>query len=600
MYRNSLNVCFRIIETLAYNPVVSRKKDGLTVPLERINKHYFLLLAILISCSFAPGAISDPTGYPKFILLLILSLYVLTSFNFWNHYIKSKNKVFVTQVSACSLILILCNWDSFNNVSSLIGEYGRYFGLLSCLSYFMIALFVYYRDEIDDRVIFKALLVSGVFALSYGLFQSLGFDPVNWENLFNFNSVFGSFGNPNFFASFVAIFTTGIVVNYKFMSVLLGRTLSIIFVSVVVPIAGFLLYRNESLQGFAVLLIGLISQLLLLLLRVVSFYKQFCILLTVSITSVFSYLGFLGIGPLSNYLATETGVFRREFLSVGIRSLSENLWFGVGFNSYEFYFRRLRSNEYASLAGSDSVADSSHNLFLDYALGGGIMVLGIVIWLLFNAASSEYQDFVTSAKDNESKLSLLPIWLGLFAQSMVSTPYVTHLFWLWVLSSLMLRKTRDRIFRLKLQCSLAKRYSSILRLLTLPSLIRTPSFSRSLWGFQLIGSLALFARVLVPSVAHEVGFQHAVTERNGEALVRSMDSEFISATQSRFVIQVVYQSGLHDLANKLSLLSTDRFPRDFELVRLRYELAQNSANSEEKARIAAIGRFLDPLWIPNR
>jgi O-antigen ligase len=479
--------------------------------------------------------------------------------------------------------------------SMLAGNQGRYNGVITSCCLILLLWVIFSDQRIKGEFFFWPLILSGVFQICYGILQALKLDPVIWENPFNYNPIFGTFGNPNHFSAFVGFFLVALLSNRHFVVLRLGILKANLIIVFSLGAGSFTLLRNESLQGLLVFVVGIGVYVIFFVIRLERLWERIVFFSIIFLISPFLYLGFLGLGPLGSILSTESGIYRSEYLSIGLRIIQSHIAFGIGADSYEEYFRSFKPIKFDLDRGQSLNVDSSHNLLIDMGLNFGliflILFLGLTVLCLYSGVK-----FETSEPVDDSRMVLLPMFITIFLQSLVSTPYVTHQFWLWVLMALMLRKIashRDsQSTKILVKTLFTKKISPLKTVRKLSEAILVVS------QIVIISVLFLFSFQIS---THEYRFQRAILNKDGESLIAMSESNWLTPAQSRYTVQVVYQAGLFQQARKLNEELFSRYPRDFELALLLYEqLTRHQSNdlSSIKAIISRI-KAIDPSWKPK-
>lgn len=183
-------------------------------------KYLLALLLLGTSLAFNPLLNTEAFEYPKLIALVVLGgvLTVVNILAFWNKPMKWRFSLEWLFLGLILLSQVLAFVFSANQDVALIGRGMRYQGLLTEINYLLVffnsyLFFKKYRDE-ETRGIFHWLIFLLLAACAMALVgyssQVIIFDPV----LF-YDRVFGSFGNPNYLASFLIVLLPLYVIAYR-------------------------------------------------------------------------------------------------------------------------------------------------------------------------------------------------------------------------------------------------------------------------------------------------------------------------------------------------------------------------------------------------
>ena len=163
------------------------------------------LVAVTTVAFWTPAP--DAFGLPKATLLWIgtLALAALGAARvLWERTIRLPRSPWAIAVAALVVAVVVTTLASPTLALSVVGEYNRYTGLLSYVSFAIVGLVVIRTFDVDEA----ALLLRGLTALvavvgAYGLLQVLDLDPYEF-GVQDIGAV-GTMGNANIFAGFLAI-----------------------------------------------------------------------------------------------------------------------------------------------------------------------------------------------------------------------------------------------------------------------------------------------------------------------------------------------------------------------------------------------------------
>jgi hypothetical protein len=220
---------------------------------ERFNLNNLVTFCLLlVTITTTPIFSFDPINVPRFSLLVIFGMLICFQIYFNRKTIRSNRYKLI--------ILLLIFFGTFIIISMLTSQMPwpeRIYGVegrnLGSLTYFMLAFILLGTVLSDIKSIGPKLVsilnFSGIVSALYGLIQLLGLDPFDWIN--PYSPVFGFFGNPNFFASFIGIASSGAinkVIDAKTKGIYKLGWIFIIFLYILV-ITG-----SKSQQGVLVLI----------------------------------------------------------------------------------------------------------------------------------------------------------------------------------------------------------------------------------------------------------------------------------------------------------------------------------------------------------
>jgi O-antigen ligase len=327
----------------------------------------------------------DAFNYPKLMLLSmgVLALFLTQALRYQYPLRRDSLKSLDYYLFGNIVILILI--ASFNNLGSfhtLWGSFGRANGIITkvCLILITIVYFRYSNSETTKKFFFlitSLLILEGI----YAVVQLNGADPIPWIN--PYNNIFVTTGNPNFAAALFAILVT---LSFRFVFLAKTRTYRLL---ALIPVAGgsYFSYSTKSVQGILVIAFGIF---LVGLIATIRFTKsrntRFLSLTALLVPGVFILAGILNSGPLAKFLFQETLLVRWHYWKVAINILRDNLWSGVGNDSYGDYYRFYREEWFVDKYGINLISTNAHNVALQWGSDSGI--LGILIYLSFGLVAT--------------------------------------------------------------------------------------------------------------------------------------------------------------------------------------------------------------------
>ena len=406
----------------------SKGKSGLKEKTPLINQ--ILLFCSAITLILNPE-IQDPFNSPKFWLLILMAAFML------GHIFVSR-KIIFSNIASKILALILTIFLIFNLISSLktndlftafMGDSLRRNGFITyiSLSIVMLTTAIYFRITSIKRLSLYAL-ITGTLLTIYGLMQISGVDFIEWNN--PYNAIISTVGNPNFAAAIMAIMAIIIfapALNSDFSKAI--RASSLILTCIII----YTIYLSNARQGLLTFLIG--SGIYIIVWSFIKSKKLGYIFATAGIiTSIFSVLGMLQIGPLTNLLYKGSVTVRGYYWDAGIKMVQSNPIFGVGSDSYGNYFKEFRDMSYPLKYGFGITSSNAHNLPIQIFATLGIFA-GITYLLLLLYIFQLGIKLIKSKQGNDRLLvaSIFSAWLAYHAQSIISIDNIGISIWGWML-----------------------------------------------------------------------------------------------------------------------------------------------------------------------
>lgn len=387
------------------------------------------LAALLITIVFYPS-VQDPFNSPKFWVLIIFTSYFFGKYFFNLRYSIQRFKFFSSLVLIFimgQLIIVFLHYRNF--YTSFFGETQRRLGFLSYFSLSILILITVTVNRISFyNLISKYVLFTLATVSTYGFLQHFGVDFVKWNN--PYNSVISTVGNPNFSAALM-----GILLIVSFGNLLLKevkKKLNFYFSLGICLISGITIYFSQARQGLLIMIFGILM-LFSYKIYLLNHNLGKLVFSALIISSTFSILGMLKIGPLQNILYKPSVSVRGFYWRAALLMFRNQPLTGVGIDNYGSYFKQYREVNYSLNYGFDLTSTNAHNVFLQLLSTGGIFV-GLSYLLLtlstFVMAMSQLrrQNF---ANKNEYYI-IFVAWLAFQAQSIISIDNFGVTIWGWI------------------------------------------------------------------------------------------------------------------------------------------------------------------------
>ena len=374
----------------------------------------------------------DPFNPVKLALILITAAWLL------GHLLSNLRTVTRHAVDRQLILLILlftaalliATLATDNKRIALIGDNQRNNGLLMYLGLTVTLLTAAFN--LNLRNILKTLqttLFLGAFLAIYGLFQISGVDIVKWNN--PYNAVISTVGNPNFAASIMAIMSTislGLMLNSG-----VGKAFRI-FSFLACSLSLTAIYLSDARQGLIGIAIGF-GIYLSIWIHGRSKLFGYSFISIGAIIGVFSILGMLQIGPLTNFLYKGSVTVRGYYWRAGFEMFKENPILGVGIDRYGAFFKEYREVGYPLNYGFNITSTNAHNLPIQIFATGGLL-LGVTYLLLNAFVIWRAIIGLKSLQGNERLLlaTIFSAWMVYQATSFISIDSPGIAVWGWLLA----------------------------------------------------------------------------------------------------------------------------------------------------------------------
>jgi len=376
-------------------------------------------------------ALNDPFNAPKSWVLSISAFWLFgwLIFNFKN-YIGNKTLRQASILAATFLATLVIAWLATDNkFVGFFGQYGRKTGLLeyfSFLIFFLVAAYIIrlHRTAVLENAIVVVGSVSGI----YGFFQHYKIDFIKWNYLYN--SVLGTMGNPDFAGAIMAIL---LVLNFGVAIAASHKTWLRAVAGFNVLLLAVVIVFSQVRQGLLAAALGIAFIALVWIYQRNKRASQ--ILTGLSIVAGLGVIaGMLNVGPLTRFFYKISVTYRGDYWRAALHMFIHHPLFGVGLDRYGAYFRQYRDVTQTLRRGPLVTADAAHDVPLQLAATGGILVL-----LAFVAITgfTLWRGIVALRKTQGSTQILVAVifgaWLTYQAQSLISIDNIGIAIWGYIL-----------------------------------------------------------------------------------------------------------------------------------------------------------------------
>jgi O-antigen ligase len=405
---------------------------------------------VLVNLFFLPF-FDDPFGLPKLWLMLLVTATLYISFVI-NRKELHLNKLLVFATSIFFLTLLTGFLFSESSVSRiLLGTWQRNNGFLC---YFCFTIFFIYTASLKSDTIQLKLLTSlsilGGFQSIYGILQFIGVD-FNWGR--EDSSAILTLGNSNFASSFLAVtgLSTLVLIIYNQGT---ARLRIVLVMSLLIHL--FLLSKIQVLQGLVLFFMGatfLIFHILFFSKR--TSFKNFKLYPRFILTSLFLLVITFGFVMQRELSRVGLGSFkeRNYYWLNAINMFKDNIFFGVGIDSYGDWYRVYRTQQEIDYIGTvANYSDNAHSVPFQMISTGGILLFsGYLILTLFVLKCG-----FKSMKNSNAKFlngSIFILWFMLQMQSMISVDQIGLAIWNWIIAGVIVNNSyidnSDKVFSVK-------------------------------------------------------------------------------------------------------------------------------------------------------
>jgi O-antigen ligase len=530
---------------------------------------------------------TDPFNLPKMMILTIGACTIL--FLVLNNFLITRQRVDKRVTIAAAVFLIaLLNSFLFSGApltQQFFGAYGRNTGLLTHIM--LLILFVastqLYRKEHFNQVR-KMLFLAGVFNLVICAFELLKLNPQGVTDSYAYGLI-GTFGNPNFLASFIAI------AMMAPLSALFEKNASVLYrviCSSVVIVTLFMILKSQAKQGIIVSIAGFT---VILFFYVSKKFKSVTLnSIYLAITAIGSIVGILGMlqkGPLTSFLYKPSVSYRGEYWAAGINMFKTHVLHGVGLNSYGDWYRASRRVSALEAPGARVTTNTAHNVFIDYAASGGIILLFAYVAIVGLALLSAWRVFRRMNEFDITFVSLFTAWICYLIQSVISIDQIGISVWGWILPGILIAMDKSN-YLIETNPNEAKNTKKNPKFTNLNGATRATNRSPL---FIVLGA-AIGLLISFPAQRADISWKNAQDTTNADTLISSGKMWPMNEYKLSRVIVALYSSKLNNQALELINTGTKEFPRSSGMWQFLYYIPNSTPAEKNYAREKII--LLDP------
>ena len=388
----------------------------------------------------------DPVNVAKMVLAVgvgfsIIAILIKNGLlNFWRY--QKSTTILLTLFIIAGLISIFASTSPL--VQNIYGVFGRNTGFLTYLGLAgILAGAASISEKENYHKLTKGLIAVGLVNVGICALEIAGFNVFGFNNIYN--TILGTFGNPNFISSFLGIFISAFLAYVSSPNTNKWLRIS---APLIIALAFYEVLYSNSIQGVVVTFIGFgIVGFFLVRAHLKKLIFQVGYLIVASIAAIFGAAGALQMGPLTQYIYKTSVSLRGEYWRAGLKMGLDHPFTGVGFDAYGDWYRFSRSASAMILPGPKTVTNSAHNVNIDIFAYGGFPVFLAYLSLLVIAAVAVVKVINRTSGYDKYFVPLATAWVCYQAQAMISINQIGLAVWGWALTGAVIgyeRATREK------------------------------------------------------------------------------------------------------------------------------------------------------------
>jgi hypothetical protein len=554
----------------------------LPINAEKVTSRILATGTFLTTIFVISSVVTDPVNVTKHFLLGATAFAAITSAG--SNGIKivcTQSKFYVFSVIAFVLFMLNAVINSNSPFAqNLYGTYGRNTGFIAYFSLTLVSLSaLMLRRSESFKYLIYGLFGAGFINVFYCAWAWAFGDFIGWSNVYN--TILGTFGNPNFIGAFLGIFLS---VLFAYI-VAPATNLKFRIISIVTIIIGFAEIRHShAVQGIVVTAAGFsVVGFFIIRGKFNSWVVPFSYSLSIAFLGFISLLGALQIGPLSGYIYKTSVSLRGEYWQAGINMAKKFPLTGVGMDSYGDWYRRLRDDSALVMPGPNTVTNAAHNVNIDVLAYGGWPLFLSYLFMIILTFVSILKLIIRKRQYDGISVSLIVGWVCYQIQAAISINQIGLAIWGWLFSGAIVA------YEIATRSTLAHNETK--------SKIKPKSGNSEIVSPQLLGGLGLLAGCLiaVPPMAADMSWRSALQAQSVEATKASLVPGYLRPMNSYRISMASYlfeQNKIYDLAYQYAKQSTKFNSENFDAWKMLY-YATNTPTDEKTTALKNMKR-LDP------
>jgi O-antigen ligase len=534
--------------------------------ISNLESKFISTVVLLVGCGaglfILPGIAQDPINLPKLFLIVLAASTLLGMLaTKLPHVFVISNKAYLAILALFSThITLVLLFSGAPFTQQFYGTNGRNTGYLAYISLIIIALASSLFSNLSMlQKSSYALILMGIVSGFYGILQTLGADPIKWNN--PYNSVITFLGNPNFASSFLGI--CAVVIFAYLLADKISWTMKFVLAITCLTLIALTL-RSNSQQGTLVFLVGA-AFVFLVFLKSHSRYSRKPFFLgyisIVTISGILVLLGTLKLGPFADLLYKLSVRQRGYYWHAAREMMFSHPFFGIGLDSYGDWYFSTRSSD-AAINTPQTQSNSAHSIFLDLGASGGIPLFILNISLSALTFFAIFRILRRQESFNWAFAAIAGAWIAYEAQAVISINQLGLGIWGWILMGLLIGyefRTRPGTPQVKTNLS-----STVKRKIGNQGKIISIKLSAGLLVGMLIG---------LPMLLADIKFRTATTKPDAQNLINASLAKPIDLDRTLLAAELLAKSNLNSAALALIDRVIEGNPRDINAWDIKFKLS---------------------------
>jgi hypothetical protein len=252
---------------------------------------------------------------------------------------------------------------------------------------------------------------------------------------------------------------------------------------------------------------------------------------------------------------------------------------GVGLDSYGNWYLQYRSLVAATRRGPEVTSTAAHNLFLDFAANGGVLLLLAYVAINIAVLISIVKVIRRSADVGVGFISISVAWVAYLAQSVISINYIALAVWGWLFAGLIIGYerlgSREIIATQEVMAKKSPKAAKQMR--------KQSKAGIGVSGLALVLGCLVGAVIALPPFIGDIRWKSALGSGDPTKLIASVEAWPRNSYRFNTTAKGYENNGEVTEALQVSLSSVAYDPRSFDSWRLIYNYPNSSVEQKTLA-----------------